>query len=89
MKKMLLTGIALGLGLAFSGAANAQIKLGVGGPFTGANAAALLTWPDDPSLVDRTTLLDLPGDPERPAAVAVLAPDVRVSEHDGARVLSR
>jgi 4'-phosphopantetheinyl transferase len=43
--------------------------------------AALLTWPDDPSLPDRTTLLDLPGDPERPAAVAVLAADVHVSEH--------
>jgi branched-chain amino acid transport system substrate-binding protein len=39
MKKMLLTGIALGLGLAFSGAANAQIKLGVAGPITGPNAA--------------------------------------------------
>jgi branched-chain amino acid transport system substrate-binding protein len=39
MRKMLLTGVALGLGLAFSGAANAQIKLGVGGPITGANAA--------------------------------------------------
>lgn len=38
MKKMLLTGIALGLGLAFSGVANAQIKLGVGGPITGPNA---------------------------------------------------
>jgi 4'-phosphopantetheinyl transferase len=54
-----------------------------------ANVAALLTWPDDPSLVDRTTLLDLSGDPDRPAAVAVLARDARVSEHDGARVLSR
>ncbi len=51
------------------------------------DGAALLTWPDDPSLVERTTLLDLPGDPDRPAAVAVLARDVRVSEHDGARVL--
>lgn len=39
MKKMLLTGIALGLGLAFSGAANAQIKIGVGGPITGPNAS--------------------------------------------------
>lgn len=39
MKKMLLTGIALGLGLAFSGAANAQIKLGLGGPFTGSSAS--------------------------------------------------
>ena len=38
MRKMLLTGVALGLGLAFSGAANAQIKLGVGGPITGPNA---------------------------------------------------
>ncbi len=49
--------------------------------------ATLLTWPDDPSLVDRTTLLDLPGDPDRPAAVAVLERDVRISEHDGSRVL--
>jgi len=55
----------------------------------GANLATLLTWPDDPSLVDRTTLRDLPGEPDRPAAVAVLARDVRVSEYDGARVLSR
>ena len=39
MKKMLLTGIALGLGLAFSSAANAQIKIGVGGPITGPNAS--------------------------------------------------
>ncbi len=39
MKKMLLTGIALGLGLAFSSAANAQIKIGVAGPITGPNAA--------------------------------------------------
>src|SRR6476469_4499392 len=39
MKKMLLTGVALGLGLAFSGAANAQIKMGVAGPITGPNAA--------------------------------------------------
>ncbi len=39
MKKMLLTGIALGLGLAFSGVASAQIKLGVGGPITGPNAS--------------------------------------------------
>jgi branched-chain amino acid transport system substrate-binding protein len=38
MKKMLLTGIALGLGVALSGAANAQIKLGLGGPITGPNA---------------------------------------------------
>ena len=53
-----------------------------------ANLAALLTWPDDPSLVGRTTVLDLGGDPDRPAAVAVLARDVRVSEHDAAWVLS-
>ena len=39
MKKMLLTGIALGLGLAFASAANAQIKIGVAGPITGPNAA--------------------------------------------------
>jgi branched-chain amino acid transport system substrate-binding protein len=39
MKKMLLTGVALGLGLAFSSAANAQIKIGVGGPITGPNAS--------------------------------------------------
>ena len=58
----------------------------VGGP---AAHATLLTWPDDPSLVDRTTLHDLPGDPDRPAAVAVLARDVHVSEQDGALVLSR
>jgi branched-chain amino acid transport system substrate-binding protein len=38
MKKTLLTGIALGLGLAFAGAAQAQIKLGVAGPITGPNA---------------------------------------------------
>jgi 4'-phosphopantetheinyl transferase len=53
----------------------------------GAKLATLLTWPDDPSLVDRTTLLDLPGDPDCPAAVAVLERDVRISEHDGSRVL--
>ena len=40
MKKMLLTGIALGLGVAFASAANAQIKIGVAGPITGPNAAA-------------------------------------------------
>jgi branched-chain amino acid transport system substrate-binding protein len=38
MKRMLLTGIALGLGVALSGGASAQIKLGVGGPITGPNA---------------------------------------------------
>jgi len=39
MKKVLLTGIALGLGMAFASAANAQIKIGVAGPITGPNAA--------------------------------------------------
>ncbi|WP_187144454.1 branched-chain amino acid ABC transporter substrate-binding protein [Microvirga massiliensis] len=39
MKKMLLTGVALGLGLAFSSMAQAQIKIGVAGPITGPNAA--------------------------------------------------
>jgi branched-chain amino acid transport system substrate-binding protein len=39
MKKMLLTGVALGLGLAFATAASAQIKIGVAGPITGPNAA--------------------------------------------------
>ena len=39
MKKMLLTSVALGLGLAFSSGANAQIKIGVAGPITGPNAA--------------------------------------------------
>ena len=39
MKKLLLTGVALGLGLAFSSAASAQIKIGVAGPVTGPNAA--------------------------------------------------
>jgi branched-chain amino acid transport system substrate-binding protein len=39
MKKVLLTGVALGLGLAFSSVANAQIKIGVAGPVTGPNAA--------------------------------------------------
>jgi branched-chain amino acid transport system substrate-binding protein len=39
MKKLLLTGIALGAVIAFSGVASAQIKLGVAGPITGPNAA--------------------------------------------------
>ncbi|MGA0597571.1 branched-chain amino acid ABC transporter substrate-binding protein [Enterovirga sp. CN4-39] len=39
MKTGLLTGLALGLGLAVSGAAQAQIKMAVAGPITGANAA--------------------------------------------------
>jgi branched-chain amino acid transport system substrate-binding protein len=39
MKTKLLAGIALGLGLAVSGAAQAQIKIGVAGPVTGPNAA--------------------------------------------------
>ena len=49
--------------------------------------AMLLTWPDDPALVDRATLRDIAGDPDRPAAVAVLARDVRISEHDGSPLL--
>jgi branched-chain amino acid transport system substrate-binding protein len=39
MQKRLLAGLALGLGLAVSGAAQAQIKLAVGGPMTGGSAA--------------------------------------------------
>jgi branched-chain amino acid transport system substrate-binding protein len=39
MKKVILGGLALGLGLAMTSAANAQLKVGVAGPFTGANAA--------------------------------------------------
>ena len=39
MKNKLLAGIALGVGLALAGAANAQIKVGVAGPITGPNAA--------------------------------------------------
>ncbi len=39
MKKLPLTGVALGPGLAFSGAANAQYQIGVAGPITGPNAA--------------------------------------------------
>ncbi|MBY0612117.1 MAG: branched-chain amino acid ABC transporter substrate-binding protein [Beijerinckiaceae bacterium] len=39
MKKYLLASAALGAFLAFSGAANAQVKFGVGGPITGPNAA--------------------------------------------------
>ncbi len=39
MKKLLLGGIALGAVIAFSGMASAQIKIGVGGPLTGPNAA--------------------------------------------------
>ena len=35
MKKLLALGLAFGLGLAFAGAASAQIKMGVGGPMTG------------------------------------------------------
>jgi 4'-phosphopantetheinyl transferase len=52
-----------------------------------AKPAALLTWPDDPSLVERTTLVDLSGAPDHPAAVAVLQRDVRITEHDGSEVL--
>ncbi len=39
MKKILLSGIALGTVLAFSSVAQAQIKLGVAGPITGPNAS--------------------------------------------------
>jgi branched-chain amino acid transport system substrate-binding protein len=39
MKKTLVTGLALGLGMALTGAANAQVKIGVAGPITGPNAA--------------------------------------------------
>lgn len=39
MKKILLGGIALSAMVAFAGGAQAQIKLGVGGPITGPNAA--------------------------------------------------
>src|SRR3954449_2169641 len=39
MNKRLLAGLALGLGLAVSGGAQAQIKLGIGGPITGPNAS--------------------------------------------------
>jgi branched-chain amino acid transport system substrate-binding protein len=39
MKKVILGGLALGLGLAMTSAANAQLKVGVAGPFTGPNAA--------------------------------------------------
>ena len=39
MKKYWLTGVVLARGLAFAGAASAQIKLGVAGPITGANAS--------------------------------------------------
>jgi len=39
MKKLLLSSIALGAVLAFSGVANAQLKIGVAGPITGPNAA--------------------------------------------------
>jgi branched-chain amino acid transport system substrate-binding protein len=39
MKKWLTLGLAFGLGLALAGSADAQIKLGVGGPITGGSAA--------------------------------------------------
>jgi branched-chain amino acid transport system substrate-binding protein len=39
MKKTLLAGVALGLGLAISSYASAQVKMGVAGPITGPNAA--------------------------------------------------
>ena len=39
MKKLLALGLALGLGLLFADVASAQIRLGVGGPMTGSDAA--------------------------------------------------
>jgi branched-chain amino acid transport system substrate-binding protein len=39
MRKLWLTGLVLAAGLAFAGAANAQIKIGVAGPITGPNAS--------------------------------------------------
>jgi branched-chain amino acid transport system substrate-binding protein len=39
MRKLWLTGLVLAAGLAFTGAASAQVKIGVAGPITGANAA--------------------------------------------------
>jgi branched-chain amino acid transport system substrate-binding protein len=39
MKKLLALGLALGLGLVFTGAASAQVRMGVGGPMTGGSAA--------------------------------------------------
>ena len=39
MKKIMLSGFVLAAGLAFAGAANAEIKMGVAGPITGPNAA--------------------------------------------------
>jgi 4'-phosphopantetheinyl transferase len=67
-----------------TGVASRFETFAVSGPQT---EATLLTWPDDPSLVDRTTLRDLPGDPDRPAAVAVLTRDVHISEHDASPLL--
>lgn len=39
MKKMTTLGLALGFAVALAGTAQAQVKMGVSGPFTGANAA--------------------------------------------------
>ena len=39
MKKITALGLALGLVTTMAGAAQAQVKFGVGGPITGANAA--------------------------------------------------
>ena len=54
MKKLLMAGAALGLSLAFAGAANAQLKIGVAGPITGPNAAfgKQLTDGVDQAIVD-------------------------------------
>ena len=39
MRKLLMASLALGAGLAFAATAQAQVKMGVGGPITGSNAA--------------------------------------------------
>ena len=39
MKRLIALGLALGAGLALAGTAQAQVKFGVTGPFTGANAS--------------------------------------------------
>lgn len=50
--------------------------------------ARLLTWPDEPGLPSTSTLVDLAGPPGCLGSVAVLAPGARVTESDGAPVLS-
>ena len=49
MKKVWLSGLVLAAGLGLAGAANAQIKMGVGAPITGPNAAFglnTMTYPE-------------------------------------------